>query len=100
MISDARKARGLTQKELAARIRKENGEPISAQYLNDIEHDRRNAPSEYFMRQFALALDLPKDYLSLSSGTIPEDVRENVVSTRPEEVEEAFKAFRRAVRKK
>jgi len=47
-IREAR-IKGMTQKELAAKImRKEEGreeeKPITPQYLNDIEHDRRTPP--------------------------------------------------------
>ena len=47
IISEARRAAGLSQKELAAKVKKEDGQPISAQYLNDIEHDRRNPPRSF-----------------------------------------------------
>jgi len=43
----------MSQKELAGKIKKEDGLPISAQYLNDIEHDRRNPPSEFLIAQIA-----------------------------------------------
>ena len=39
VVATARKAKGLSQKELAALITKEDGEPISPQYLNDLERD-------------------------------------------------------------
>lgn len=42
IVSAARKELGISQKDLAAKIVKEDGETISPQYLNDIEHDRRN----------------------------------------------------------
>ena len=42
IIADARKALGMSQKELAGRTRKGGGDSISPQYLNVIEHDRRN----------------------------------------------------------
>ena len=40
-VRRARKARGLSQTGLAARVRREDGPSISPQYLKDIEHDRR-----------------------------------------------------------
>jgi ribosome-binding protein aMBF1 (putative translation factor) len=46
IISEARRAAGLSEKELAAKVKKEDGQPISAQYLN-IEHDRRNPPRSF-----------------------------------------------------
>jgi ribosome-binding protein aMBF1 (putative translation factor) len=39
-IADARKRAGLSQKGLAARIKKDDGQSISAQYLHDLERDR------------------------------------------------------------
>ena len=91
IIAEARKRAGLSQKELASKIRKEDGEPISAQYLNDIEHNRRNPPSEHFIFQFARVLSLPKDHLCLAAGMLPKDMHEKVSSAKPEKVEEAFR---------
>ena len=53
ILSEARKAKGMSQKELAAKVRGEDGQAISPQYLNDIEHDRRNPPSEFLIGQIA-----------------------------------------------
>ena len=36
LISEGRKKKGLSQKELAAKVLKEDGSAISPQYLNDI----------------------------------------------------------------
>lgn len=96
VIADARKEAGLSQKDLAARITKEDGTPISPQYLNDIEHDRRNPPSEHIMRQFADKLDLSLDYLFYLAGQLPGDVPSG---RKPEEIAEAFKAFRRVLKR-
>jgi transcriptional regulator with XRE-family HTH domain len=96
VITDARKKLDLTQKELAARIRKEDGAPISPQYLNDLERDRRNPPSDHLIREFARELRLPEDYLLYIAGTLPEDTRDNAAT--PERVEAAFQAFRRTLR--
>lgn len=93
VIAEARKKADLTQKDLATRIRKEDGMPISPQYLNDLERDRRNAPSEYLLKQFAQVLDLPYDYLIFLAGQIPEDLRDG--SYPPSQVQAAFRAFRR-----
>ena len=43
-ITRARKDKRLSQKQVAAGTLKEDDQAISAQYLNDIEHDRRNPP--------------------------------------------------------
>ena len=95
-IARTRKVLGISQKELARRIKKEDGSPISPQYLNDIERDRRNPPSEFLIEQFASALGVPADHLFYLAGQIPPDLRDG--SRPPEVVEEAFVAFRRALR--
>ena len=98
VIADARKREGLSQKDLAARILKEDGAPISPQYLNDIEHDKRNAPPEHLLGQLAELLDLPPEFLYFKAGHWPEDLRGN--ESRPEQVARAFRAFRRELKDK
>lgn len=61
-------------KDLAAVITRDDGTAISAQYLNDIEHGRRNPPGEDILRQLAAKLDLETDYLSFHTGRIPSDI--------------------------
>jgi len=99
IIADARRKAGVSQKELALRIKKEDGESISAQYLNDIEHDRRNPPSEFLIAQFARELKFSKEYLCLAAGTIPEELHQKLTAAPPETVEDAFRAFRRTIKK-
>ena len=96
VISEARKARGLSQKELAGRTTKDDGTAISAQYMNDIEHDRRNPPSDYILEQFAQILKFDEDYLYFLAGQLPSNLRAD--SYDPDRVEAAFKAFRRELR--
>src|SRR5439155_24170381 len=98
IIADARKALGISQKELAERIKKEDGEPISPQYLNDIERDRRNPPSEYLITQLAKELKLSKTYLLAAAGTLPQDLQQIVVDSDPKDVERAFQAFRKTIK--
>lgn len=100
IIAEARKALGISQKELAARIRKEDGEPISPQYLNDIEHDRRNPPSEFIIEQLAKHLKLSKEHLIAAAGMWPTDLREKLPAADPDKVEEAFRAFRKVLKEK
>jgi len=92
-IAEKRKELGYSQRELAAMIIKEDGSAISGQYLNDLEKNRRNPPTDYLMAEFAKALKLPLEYLFLCAGTMPPDVRS--VDMDPEEAVELFKAFRR-----
>ncbi len=98
IISGARKKLGLSQKQLAERIKKENGESISPQYLNDIERDRRNPPSEYLSAQLSKELKLNKDFLLLAAGTLPKEVKEKLSDSDPGDVEQAFRAFRRQIK--
>jgi transcriptional regulator with XRE-family HTH domain len=88
-----RKDLGFSQKELASRIlREEDQKPISPQYLNDIERDRRQPTSEHLIMEFARALkEENADYLFYLAGTIPNELR----SLPKERVAEVFKAFRR-----
>jgi transcriptional regulator with XRE-family HTH domain len=100
IIAEARKALGISQKDLAAKIRKEDGEPISPQYLNDIEHDRRDPPSEFFIEQFAKHLKLSKEHLIAAAGRWPTDIRDKIASADPKAVEQAFTAFRKVLKDK
>lgn len=95
-IADKRKELGLSQRELAARVIKEDSVPISPQYLNDLEKDRRNPPSDYLIKQFAKALEMPTDILFLCAGTIPPDIR--CAAVPEEQAIKAFKAFRKEIK--
>ena len=92
-ITKARKDKELSQKQVAATTLKEDGQAISPQYLNDIEHDRRNPPSEHIVRQLADALDLDLDYLLFLAGRFPSDMLE--LSRDRQDISSAMKAFRR-----
>lgn len=95
IIKEQRQKLGISQKQLASKIKKEDGESISPQYQNDIEHDRRNPPSEFIIEQYAKHLELPKDYLILAAGVIPDDVRKIAIKD-PEKAKEILKAFRKS----
>jgi transcriptional regulator with XRE-family HTH domain len=58
-----RRAAGLTLKEMAALVKKEDGEPISFQYLSEIENDRRNPPSDHLIEAFAKVLRMESPYM-------------------------------------
>jgi transcriptional regulator with XRE-family HTH domain len=74
-IADARKELKLSQKELAAKIKREDEDgSITPQYLNDIEHDRR-VPTSFLIGKFATVLKLDADYLHFLAGRLPEDLR-------------------------
>lgn len=91
-ISMARKGKGWALKDLASRVLREDGNAISLQYLNDIEHDRRSPSSDRMVQQFAEALEIDPDWLYYLAGRFPEDVRMKKMSEN--EVAQAMVAFR------
>jgi len=93
-----RKELGLTQKEVAARITQDDGKVLSVQYLNDIEHGRRGAPPDYFIKQLAKALRTELDVVYFRAGRLPYDIRSRSISD--ERALAAFQAFRRALRRR
>ncbi|MCO6432235.1 MAG: helix-turn-helix transcriptional regulator [Deltaproteobacteria bacterium] len=94
VVAAARKKLEWSQKELAEKVLREDGEPISPQYLNDIERDRRAPTSDHMIKQFADVLKLDKDYLHYLNGRFPEDIRRAKVT------QDDFKAAMTAFRKK
>lgn len=103
VIASARKEQKLSQKELAERILKEDGQPITPQYLNDIEHNRRSPSSDFLVRQFAKVLKHPEmsvDLLTALAGVLTEADRKLVQNADPGQVVQAFHAFRTTLRKK
>jgi hypothetical protein len=51
VIMEARKKAGLTQKEVAERLRREDGRKVLPPYLNDLEHDWRYPPENSVIDQ-------------------------------------------------
>ena len=98
LIAESRKKTNMSQKELASKIKKEDGEPISPQYLNDLEHNRRNPPSELLMGQFAKILKIDLNLLCHLAGILPKDLRD--VKADSGQLEAAYSAFRMALRTK
>jgi len=96
-IAETRKKANLSQKELASMVRKEDGLPISPQYLNDIERDRRNPPSPALIDQFAKALEIQAEVLYFLAGELPADVKD--VRAGDDQVVAAYKAFRKELKK-
>lgn len=99
IIRDKRQDMGLSQKDLAARIKKDNGEAISPQYQNDIEFDRRDPPSESIIEQYAKILLLPKESLILAAGRVPSELRE-FAADNPEGAQQVYHAFRKRQKEK
>lgn len=96
-IAGARKKLTMSQKELATRIKKPDGGPISPQYLNDIEHGKRNPDSDEMIEEFARVLKIPSEILYFWARKLPADVKPRSVSA--EKIEAAYAAFRRELKK-
>jgi transcriptional regulator with XRE-family HTH domain len=96
-ISEARKRKGLSQRQLAARVTKEDGQPISPQYLNDFERDRRVPSSDRLIEQFAEVLGISEYVLYHRVGEVPKDLRDTEVDD--ETVVEAWTTFRRTLQR-
>jgi len=92
-ITKARKKKAMTQKQLADAARREDGEPISPQYLNDIEHDRR-LPSSEVIRGLCEVLGLDADYMHYLAKKWPDDLAE--ASLEPQQVRDLMFAFRQS----
>ena len=97
IILEKRKAIRLTQRQAASRIRKPDGKPISAVYLNDIEHDRRSPSSDHLIEQFAQALNIPVEVLYLATRRIPPTYL-SIQAPDDKKVIDAFEAFQAALR--
>jgi transcriptional regulator with XRE-family HTH domain len=95
VVAEARRKAKRSQKELAALIKREDGKAISPQYLNDIEHNRRNAPA-HLIEQFARILEVPADLLYYWAGSLPKDLRSP--DAEDSRIIAAFGAFRRQFR--
>jgi transcriptional regulator with XRE-family HTH domain len=95
-ITSARKQLGWSQKELARKIHKEDGESITPQYLNDIEHDRRSPSSDHMVRQFATVFGINPDILYGLAGRVPDPVAGKSAG----QIEKAFVAFRKELKSK
>jgi transcriptional regulator with XRE-family HTH domain len=93
-IATKRKEMSISLKDLAVQIKKEDGSPITPQYLNDIERGRRNPPSESMIRQLGIALEIPPDILFHLAGKVPDDIGKNHP---PESIQAAYKAFRKVL---
>jgi transcriptional regulator with XRE-family HTH domain len=97
-ISQQRRALGLSQKQLAEKIQREEGGPISPQYLNDIEHDRRSPSSDHMINEFARVLQLSANYLFYLAGRVPAAARRRDAT--PRDVDQWVQAFRRSASNK
>jgi transcriptional regulator with XRE-family HTH domain len=93
-LNQARRASKLTLRQLAEQVTKDDGTPISPQYLNDIELHHR-VPTPHVLRELARVLDLDYDTLLALAGAADVVVREYVAS-HPEQTEAVIRLFRAA----
>ena len=98
VIAEARKKAGLTQRELAARIKTEVGKPISFPYLNDLEHNLRHPPRGHLLEELAKHLKLDVDLLYFLAGKLPSDIDTGKASE--EQVQAAYRALRKELKSK
>lgn len=98
-IISARRQLSWSQKDLAGKILKEDGQPITPQYLNDIEHDRRSPSSDHMVQQLASVFDINPHILYWLARRVPDDLAQPGVNVSPGQIENAFLAFRRELKK-
>ena len=94
-VLQARRQRGLSQRELASRVKKRDGTGISVQHLSDIEQGRRT-PGPHILWELSAALELDPDYLCFLSGRVPPDLTEGEYD--PETVMAAMRSLREKLR--
>jgi transcriptional regulator with XRE-family HTH domain len=73
VIAERRSALGLSLKDLGRLVHKEDGHGVSAQYLHDIERDRRT-PSPHVLGELAKALGVDAYYLAAVAGQCPTEI--------------------------
>src|ERR1044072_6837514 len=73
LIAKLRKEKNLQLKDLAALIKREDGQLVSYQYISDLEHGRRPAPSNHLIDEFARAFGVSRQFLYLKVNRLPPD---------------------------
>lgn len=63
VVASARKAKLMSQKELAQMLTSDDGTAVSPRYLNEIEHDRISPTSCLIIKQLANTLGLDETEL-------------------------------------
>ena len=94
VIHQARQFRKVTLRQLSEQVTKDDGTPISPQYLNDIELHHR-VPTPHMLREFARVLALDAGTLLAIAGAAHVVVREYVAS-HPEQAQGIIRLFRAA----
>ena len=73
VIAERRAGLSLSLKDLGRLVHKEDGHGVSAQYLHDIERDRRT-PSPHVLSELARALGVDPYYLAAVAGQCPTEL--------------------------
>jgi transcriptional regulator with XRE-family HTH domain len=94
VIKQARQVRELTLRHLADQVTKEDGTPISPQYLFDIDVHHR-VPAPHVLRELARVLELDYDTLLALAGAADTVVRE-YLEAYPQHTEKVIELFRAA----
>jgi transcriptional regulator with XRE-family HTH domain len=94
VLREARKKAGLTQREVAGRLRRQDGRFVDPPYLNAVEHDHRYPPEDFIIDQLAKILDISPDVLYFHANRQPPDVKTEAAQ---EQVQAAYRAFRKAL---
>ena len=94
VLREARKKAGITQRDLAARLKREDGRPVDPPYLNAVEHDHRYPPEDYLIEQMAKIVGISPDVLYFHANRQPPDVK---TAADQDRLEAAYRAFRRAL---
>ena len=81
-------------REVAARLRREDGRPVDPPYLNAVEHDHRYPPDDHLIEQLAKIVGISPDVLYFHANRQPPDVKTEADQPR---VEAAYRAFRKAL---
>ena len=94
VLREARKKAGLTQREVAGRLKREDGRVVDPPYLNAVEHDHRYPPEDFIIEQLAKILGVSPDVLYFHANRQPPDVKTGAAQA---QVEAAYRAFRKAL---
>jgi transcriptional regulator with XRE-family HTH domain len=94
ILREARKKAGISQRELAAKLKREDGRPVDPPYLNAVEHDHRYPPEDYLIEQMAKIVGISPDVLYFYANRQPPDVK---TAADHDRVEAAYRAFRKAL---
>jgi transcriptional regulator with XRE-family HTH domain len=84
-LRELRKARNLTQRELAERVatrlKEEDRRGFDFTYLSKIENDRMPPPSKAAILQLAIELEADSDELLYLAGRVPSDIEQTLTES-------------------